>query len=95
MAIGPRKTSGGSRACRDSVLTWEEVTTTTHVEPEEVPPGWITSDQFAAMKDISTVHACHTLNELARKGFAERRKFRIRKEDGGRVYPVWHYKRLK
>lgn len=94
MATGPRKTSGGSGACRDSVLSWESVPIAPVVDAEPVPPGWITAAGFAAMRGIGLLKSQRALSRMVSEGLAETRKFRVRRDPASRPYPTPHY-RLK
>lgn len=95
MATRQRGNSTKPREADNQVLKWEDLDFEEIVETDEVPEGWITSDQYAQMAGLAKATASQRLIEMERRGIAERKKFRIRKGEGQRVYPIWHYKRLK
>jgi uncharacterized protein YbcC (UPF0753/DUF2309 family) len=62
-------------------------------QPDEVPEGWKTANQWSDEWGISPNAAGIILNRSARLGIMECRKFRIL--SGGRgVYPVQHYREV-
>lgn len=64
------------------------------VEPDSVPPGWLTAIELGKLlgKDRSTVTAL--LSAACRAGRAEVKKFRVPSGQRG-IYPVPHYRLLK
>ncbi len=62
------------------------------VEPEKVPPGWFTVQQIAKRWGISRGSAGRRLQQIAKRGLAARKMFRIATgPDGSMVFPIPHY----
>lgn len=59
--------------------------------PDEVPDGWYTVKEVAAMTGFSEVWTYKKLLRLEQQGDAEKRVFRII-VSGNRTLPVSHYK---
>lgn len=63
-------------------------------QPDEVPAGWKTVEQFAGEWGISYHAAGFVLMRSSRLGLIEKRKFRIPTEGRGN-YPTPHYREIK
>lgn len=59
---------------------------------EVVPPGWLTSNQWAAKWKLSGTQARCLLGSGLELGLVERRKFRV--QNGRRVCLVPHYREI-
>jgi hypothetical protein len=58
--------------------------------PDEVPPGYKTSDKIAEETNRSSSHTRRLLRAAVKNGFAEEKSFLI--DVGTRLYPVPHFR---
>lgn len=59
-------------------------------QPDVLPEGWFTSEQWAEKTGVSEQHTRHTIRKAMAGGKMERSKFRI--PSGGRFVSLPHYR---
>jgi hypothetical protein len=84
------KKSPSSSPSRDQIIkaAWEAAVTVHKVEP--VPPGWLSTSDFAEEFEVSESHAYNVLNSAHRKGKLEKKVFLT--PLGGKLRRLIHYK---
>ncbi len=83
--------AGGVKPWADALL--RELKRATSDEPDVVPDGWHTAEQWAVIWQLSQSHARRLILSGLAKGMLEMRRFRVR--TASRSYKTPHYRRRR
>ena len=92
----PHRVSGRAEGGDNQVIEspWmDAIEEFTGILADEVPAGWLTTEEIADSCGRTTQHTSDTLRKMIANGRAERRKYRINR--GGVLRAMYHYRLVK